>query len=76
MAYSIDLRKRVLDFIHNGGKKAEAARRFSVDRTTIYRWLLAEDPLAPPENRDRKNEVSQRGCTKKTCRRLPRLDLQ
>ena len=54
MAYSIDLRKRVLDFIHSGGKKAEAAQRFSVDRTTIYRWLLAEDPLAPPENRCRK----------------------
>ncbi|MYC74212.1 hypothetical protein F4X10_00365 [Candidatus Poribacteria bacterium] len=45
MAYSTDLRKRVLDFIHTGGKKAEAARRFSVDRSTIYRWLGAQDPL-------------------------------
>ena len=36
MAYSTDLRKRVLDFIEAGGKKAEAARRFSVERSTIY----------------------------------------
>ena len=46
MTYSTDLRKRVLDFIHTGGKKAEAARRFSVDRSTIYRGLGAQDPLA------------------------------
>ena len=44
MAYSTDLRKRVLDFIETGGKKAEAARRFSLNRSTIYRWLAAEDP--------------------------------
>ena len=46
MAYSTDLRKRVLDFIETGGKKSEASRRFSVDRSTIYRWLGAQDPLA------------------------------
>ena len=47
MAYSTDLRKRVLDFIEKGGKKTEASRRFSVDRSTIYRWLAAKDALAP-----------------------------
>ena len=46
MTYSTDLRKRVLDFIETGGKKAEAARRFSLNRSTIYRWLAAEDPLS------------------------------
>ena len=46
MAYSTDLRKRVLDFVQTGGKKAEAARQFSVDRSTIYRWLAAEDPFS------------------------------
>ena len=45
MAYSTDLRKRVLDFIQTGGKKSQAARRFSVERSTIYRWLAAENPL-------------------------------
>ena len=45
MSYSLDLRKRVLDFIGNGGSKAEASRRFSVSRTCIYTWLNAEDPF-------------------------------
>ena len=46
MTYSTDLRKCVLDFIQTGGKKAEAARRFSVNRSTIYRWLAAQDPFS------------------------------
>ena len=45
MAYSRDLRKRVLGFIETGGKKSEAARRFTVARSTIDRWLAADDPL-------------------------------
>ena len=45
MRYSSDLRKRVLDFIQNGGSKAEAARRFQVSRTCIYQWLAAPNPL-------------------------------
>ena len=46
MAYSLDLRKRVLDFIETGGGKTEASRRFSVARSTLYKWLKAPDPLA------------------------------
>ena len=46
MAYSTDVRKRVLDFIHNGGSKAAAKRTFGISRRTIYNWLEAEDPLA------------------------------
>ena len=46
MAYSTDLRKRVLDFINNGGSKAAAERTFCVSRRTIYNWLKAEDPFA------------------------------
>lgn len=46
MAYSTDLRKRVLDFIDNGGSKAAAERTFRVSRRTIYNWLAAEDPFA------------------------------
>ena len=45
MAYSTDLRKRVLDFINNGGSKVAAERTFDVSRRTIYNWLEAEDPL-------------------------------
>ncbi len=47
MTYSLDLRKRVLDFIAAGGGKTEASRRFSVARPTLYKWLNADDPLKP-----------------------------
>ena len=46
MAYSSDLRKRVLAFIAAGGKKTQACRQFSIARATLYTWLNAEDPLA------------------------------
>ncbi len=46
MTYSTDLRKRILDFIQTGGKKSETSRRFSVDRSTIYRGLEAQDLLS------------------------------
>lgn len=45
MAYSSDLRKRVLAFIEAGGKKTQACRQFSIARATLYTWLNAEDPL-------------------------------
>ncbi|MCY3721232.1 MAG: IS630 transposase-related protein [Candidatus Poribacteria bacterium] len=46
MAYSTDLRKRVLDFINAGGSKAAAERTFRVSRRTIYNSLEAKDPFA------------------------------
>ena len=46
MAYSTDLRKRVLEFINNGGSKVAAERRFGISRRTIYNYLEAEDPFA------------------------------
>ena len=46
MRYSSDLRKRVLDFISDGGSKAAASRTFEISRRCIYNWLNAEDPLA------------------------------
>lgn len=46
MRCSTDLRKRVLDFVRGGGSKAEAARRFQVARSSVYRWCDAPDGLA------------------------------
>jgi len=40
-AYALDLRKRVVKFIQSGGSKAEAARRFDLGRSTVYRYLAA-----------------------------------
>jgi transposase len=39
MTYSIDLKKRVLEFVKNGGKKVDASRRFLVSRGVVYAWL-------------------------------------
>ena len=48
-AYALDLRERVVNFIKSGGSKAEAARRFDLARSSVYRYLEAvkTGPLAP-----------------------------
>jgi transposase len=43
MSYSIDLRKRVVDYVENGGRIAQATGLFQVGRATIYRWLGRTD---------------------------------
>ena len=40
-AYALDLRERVVNFIQSGGSKAEAARRFDLACSTVYRYLDA-----------------------------------
>lgn len=42
MTYSVDLRKRVVEFVRQGGSKQEAARRFRVSRWCVYDWLSRE----------------------------------
>jgi putative transposase len=39
MGYSIDLRKRVIQFVEAGGSVIDAARTFSVTRRSIYNWI-------------------------------------
>ena len=43
MAYSLDLRQRVVDFINQGGSKRDAAKIYQVCETTIYAWLKRDD---------------------------------
>ncbi len=45
MRYSADLRKRVLDFLDEGGSITAASRTFCISRMCIYTWLKSEDPL-------------------------------
>ena len=40
--YELKIRKSVIDFINNGGSKIDAARRFNVSRSTVYRCLAAD----------------------------------
>jgi putative transposase len=46
MSYSIDYRRRVVEFVKQGGSKLEASRIFNISRATIYNWLGRSD-LAP-----------------------------
>ena len=38
-AYGLDLRERIVRFVHAGGSKFEAAKRFGVARKTVYNYL-------------------------------------
>ena len=51
-AYALDLRERVVKFIQGGGSKAEAARRFDLARSSVYRYLVASQKgaLAPKKS--------------------------
>ena len=40
-AYSKDLRSRVLAAVEDGETPEAAARRFAVNRSTVYRWVAA-----------------------------------
>ncbi len=73
MSYSLDLRKRVLDFIEAGGKKSEASRRFSVARSTLYRWLETEDPLTAKKTGPKKMRVIDEEALRKHVADFPDL---
>ena len=73
MTYSTDLRKCVLDFIQTGGRKAEAARRFSVNRSTIYRCLAAEDPFSTEKPGPKNMRVLDEAALKKHVADFPDL---
>ena len=55
MPYSLDLRKKVINYVENGGKISSAAQVFGIARATIYRWLNREELAATKvEHRQRK----------------------
>ena len=39
MSHSIDIRKRVIEYIEDGGLVSRAAKRYEVGKSTIYKWL-------------------------------------
>jgi transposase len=47
MAYGIDLRRKVLNFVTNGGSKSAAEERFGVGRRAIYDWVKHGCDQAP-----------------------------
>ena len=65
MQYSLDLRRKVIKFVTEGGKKTEAARIFNIGRDTIYRWLRMDD-LTPKPNPPRLRKI----CSKDLLQRV------
>jgi transposase len=65
-AYSIDLRKKVVDSVRRGVSVSETARRFGVNRSTVGRYLKRLDEsgsLAPkkaPGSRSKLDESAMR----------------
>lgn len=59
MAYSLDLRKRVVDFVLSGGSKAEARRRYQISLWCVNDWCSRNflEPTKPP-GRPRKMDWS------------------
>ena len=47
MAYSEDLRKRVIVYVEEGHSKPEAAEVFGVGESTIYLWLKTPEKTKP-----------------------------
>jgi len=58
MSYSIDLRKRAVSFVNEGGSRTEAARIFGVSRKTLYHWLHRDD-LTPRKAETRRRKLDK-----------------
>jgi transposase len=52
-AYSIDLRKKIVESVRKGISKSETARRFDVNRSTVQRYIkqLEEEGSLAPKKR-------------------------
>jgi len=58
MTYSIDLRKRVVEFVSEGGSKAESSRRYEVSLWCVDDWCKRED-LAPKVHSLRQRKIDK-----------------
>ncbi len=54
MPYSLDLRKKVIDYVERGGGVTKASQIFQVGRASIYRWLNRENLEATKVKRRRR----------------------
>ena len=62
-AYSEDLRKKLLEAVHRGMKKSEAAKTFGVSRSSVKRYAAARRegrPLTPKKHPGSKPKLDER----------------
>jgi transposase len=60
--YSIDLRKKVIDYINKGNSQKEAGEIFAIHKNTINRWWLrykSEGNLTPKKRLGLKSKVDK-----------------
>lgn len=59
MVYSIDLRKRALNYIANGGSRSETSKIFGVTIPTLANWLSRQkqQDLAPKMNGSKPSKI-------------------
>ena len=72
-AYSEDLRKKIVEALRRGMTKTEAARTFSVSRSSVKRYAKLADegrPLAPKKRPGSKPKMDE------SARRLLEADMQ
>jgi transposase len=62
-AYSVDLRKKIVESVRRGISKSETARRFGVNRSTVKRYVkrLDEGGTLAPERRPGKRPKLDEG---------------
>ena len=75
-AYSIDLRKKIVESVRKGISKSETARRFDVNRSTVQRYIkqLEEEGSLAPKKRPGSHPKLARApccCLRKTSRVVP-----
>ena len=58
MSYSVDLRKRVVGYVKEGGNKRKASELFKVARQTVYNWLGRKE-LKPTPAKTRKRKLDK-----------------
>lgn len=63
MSYSLDLRKKVVNYVENGGSITAAAEHYQISRTTIYRWFKREN-LAPNKTEYRQRKLDKKALEK------------
>ncbi len=62
-AYSVDLRKKIVESVRRGISKSETARRFGVNRSTVKRYVKRLDEggtLAPERRPGKRPKLDQR----------------
>ncbi|MCP4337103.1 MAG: helix-turn-helix domain-containing protein [Mycoplasma sp.] len=63
MAYGLELRQRIIEFIQKGSHVDKAAEIFNINRSTIYRWLKREN-LAPKLNHTKGYKIDKKALKK------------